>query len=345
MRLRIGLAVLAMSFMLAGCGGATDRAASERGAEGPSGGGKKGALAGMRFYNDPNSHGRQAAATLRVTGKDELARKVDAKIGSRPTAIWLTPDPDAVYMQARTLTEEATERGQVPVLVAYNLPDRDCGMYSSGGASDIDTYLHWLGSFAAGIGNRKAVVILEPDAIAHSLEGCSGSNTATERYRLLGEAVKILKRQPNAKVYVDAGNASWVEDLGTLADALAASGVGEADGFALNVSNFETTKRSTSYGDELSRRLDGAHFVIDTSRNGAGPPPPAADPASHKNWCNPSSARLGTPPTTQTGHSSVDAYLWVKQPGDSDGSCRQGAPAAGKWWTAYASELMKGTTS
>lgn len=341
-RLLVGLVLLAMSVTLVGCG-AGDRVASDRAAAEPGASGSKSALAGMQFYIDPNGNGSQAVATLRVTDKGDQARMVAKRIASQPTAVWLTTDSDAVFMQARTITQAATEQGKVPVLVAYNLPARDCGLYSSGGASNIDTYLHWLGSFAAGIGNRKAVVILEPDAIAHSLEGCSGSKSAAERYRLLREAVKILKRQPEVRVYLDAGNASWIEDLDALAHALGASGVADADGFALNVSNFETTKRSTRYGTRLSQRLDGAHFVIDTSRNGAGPPPPASDPTSHANWCNPSGVRLGTPPTTETGRPSVDAYLWVKQPGDSDGACGNGAPAAGKWWNAYASELMEGT--
>ena len=300
----------------------------------------QGALAGMELYVNPDGHARQAASMLRVTGKKEQAQKIDERIGNRPSAIWLTTVPAEVYMQARAITEEATGQGKMPVLVAYNLPERDCGLYSSGGATNIDTYLQWLGSFAAGIGDREAVVILEPDAIAHSLEGCSGSKPTEERYRLLAEAVKILKRQPAVRVYLDAGNASWIEDLNALAGALRASGIDMADGFSLNVANFETTERSTQYGKELSRRLDGRHFVLDTSRNGAGPPTGSSDPRSHRNWCNPTEARLGAPPTTDTGNSVVDAHLWIKQPGDSDGPCPEGAPAAGQWWLGYAKKLL-----
>ncbi|MCW2873942.1 glycoside hydrolase family 6 protein, partial [Actinacidiphila oryziradicis] len=36
----------------------------------------------------------------------------------------------------------------------------------------------------------------------------------------------------------------------------------------------------------------------------------------------------------------VDAYLWVKRPGESDGSCR-GAPPAGQWWSDYALRLAR----
>ena len=194
----------------------------------------------------------------------------------------------------------------------------------------------------AGCGGRRkpALVVLEPDAIAQSLEGCGSDGATDERYRMLAEAVDILERQPHVRVYLDAGNASWIEDLDALAAALEASGVAKADGFALNVSNFETTERSAAYGRKLSQRLGGAHFVIDTSRNGAGPPPTAAaKPGSHPSWCNPPGRRLGTRPTTDTGIAEVDALLWVKQPGDSDGECG-GAPPAGTFDTGLAGALL-----
>ena len=86
-----------------------------------------------------------------------------------------------------------------------------------------------------------------------------------------------------------------------------------------------------------------AHFVIDTSRNGAGPNPmtaytasPYDQPADNVaalaggNWCNPPGAGLGAQPTTNTGVPLVDAFLWVKTPGESDGSCN--ASGAGRVW-------------
>ena len=60
----------------------------------------------------------------------------------------------------------------------------------------------------------------------------------------------------------------------------------------------------------------------------------------HSNhWCNPPGRALGETPTTKTGNPRVDAYLWVKRPGESDGACGRGAPAAGQWWPQYALEL------
>jgi endoglucanase len=296
----------------------------------------------VTFFLARGGHADQGVAALRAAGRTKWADQVASRIAARPTATWLTTDPNAVFTQAQDIGRTAAAMGTMPVLVAYNLPGRDCGLYSSGGASDIDSYLAWTGSLAAGLADNPAVVILEPDAVAHTLGGCTSRQSAAERFRMLAEAVKILKRQPKVKVYVDAGNASWVKDQSRLASALRASGTTRADGFSLNVSNFETTRRSVTYGEALSRRLDGAHFVIDTSRNGAGPPARAKgrNAQRHTSWCNPKGVRLGTPPTTRTQSPAVDAYLWVKQPGDSDGACGDGAPPAGQWWSRYAIQLL-----
>jgi endoglucanase len=39
------------------------------------------------------------------------------------------------------------------------------------------------------------------------------------------------------------------------------------------------------------------------------------------NWCNPPDSGLGLRPTANTGVPLLDAYLWVKTPGQSDGQC------------------------
>ncbi|MGH1552726.1 glycoside hydrolase family 6 protein [Streptomyces sp. L7] len=143
-----------------------------------------------------------------------------------------------------------------------------------------------------------------------------------------------LKRQPRTHVYLDAGNSGWIPEAWRLVDALRASGVARADGVALNVSNFQTNKASSAYGDQLSKYLAGKHYVIDTSRNGNGPY------SGTDAWCNPPGRALGTPPTTRTDNPLLDAYLWIKRPGESDGTCR-GGPAAGQWWPSYALELAR----
>jgi len=243
------------------------------------------------------------------------------------------------------ISRTAAEAGQLPVLVAYHAPVRDCRQYSAGGAADIDEYLHWIGGFAAGLGDRPAVVIVEPDAIPQALAGCEGLDPA-QRFELLFQAVAILDRQPATRIYLDAGNPRWVSDLPALADALRRSNIDSADGFSLNVANFVPTEEVAAFGLALSQELErdappgtpSAHVVIDTSRNGAGPLPDADDP---ERWCNPPGRRLGQPPTTSPGMPRVDALLWIKQPGDSDGTCR-GGPPAGSWWPEMAADLVDG---
>ena len=123
-------------------------------------------------------------------------------------------------------------------------------------------------------------------------------------------------------------------DAGDMADRLNKAGVGHARGFSLNVANFFTTEDEIGYGEAISGLTNGSHYVIDTSRNGAGPAP-----ASKLDWCNPGGRALGTPPTTATGNGHVDAFLWIKRPGESDGSCDKGDPPAGTFVNQYVVDL------
>jgi endoglucanase len=240
----------------------------------------------------------------------------------------------------REETERATGAGATALLVAYHVPGRDCGSYSAGGSGSPAGYRAWVREFARGIGSRPAVVILEPDAIPQAItESCLSDEAKATRYALLADAVRTLRRRPNVAVYIDAGNPGWIRPPSALVGPLRASGVRRANGFALNVSNFYSTKKVLAYGRALSSRLNGAHFVIDTSRNGNGAAP--ADDAGGPKWCNPPGRAIGHSPTTRTGQRKVDAYLWVKTPGASDGTCRAGAPPAGHWWPEYALQLVR----
>lgn len=64
-----------------------------------------------------------------------------------------------------------------------------------------------------------------------------------------------------------------------------------------------------------------AHVIIDTGRNGV-----TDQRQDCANWCNPRGAGTGVPSTTKTANTSlVDAYFWLKTPGESDG-CSQTLP-------------------
>ena len=243
-------------------------------------------------------------------------------IASQPMARWFGDWNDDIEGDVSEYVDDAEAAGDLPVLVAYNIPDRDCGAYSAGGTDDFVEYLEWISGIADGIGSREAWVILEPDATAADC-------VTNQRLDAIAHAVVILMENTGTSVYIDAGNPTWVP-ADTMAERLIQAGIAQASGFALNVSNFYTTDENESYGEELSVLVGDKHFVIDTSRNGNG---------SNGEWCNPPDRHIGANPTTNTNHALVDAWLWVKIPGESDGDCN-GGPEAGEWWAEYALGLI-----
>lgn len=290
--------------------------------------------AGVEFFVDPEARARRQAEEWRDSRPGDADLMM--RIADTAQADWFgdwTPDP---YTAIGDRVSRVVGVGALPVLTLYNIPFRDCGLYSAGGANDPDHYRAWIVNAARGIGDRPAVVVLEPDAL--SATDCLTPGQTSERFELLAFAVDTLEVQPRTDVYIDAGNASWLPPDET-ARRLAQSGVDNAAGFALNVSNFHATDQSIAHGVAISDALGvegGTHFVIDTGRNGNG----AWQSDDPETWCNPPGRALGERPTVDTAHPLVDAYLWIKSPGESDGECR-GAPAAGEWYPEYALELAR----
>jgi endoglucanase len=272
------------------------------------------------WYVNPNSSAAKQAASWAASRPQDAAKM--RMMASAPTAVWLGGWSGDVAQAASNIVRAA--QGKQVLFVAYNIPQRDCGGYSAGGSSN---YLSWISSLASGISSAPATVILEPDALSQMT--CLSASDQDARVSLLAQAVTMLKKNANTRVYLDAGHAGWI-DAGVMASRLKRANLAAANGFALNVSNFDATASETTYGDAISAATNGAHYVIDTSRNGNG---------SNGQWCNPSGRKIGSLPTTQTNHSAADAYLWIKTPGESDGTCN-GGPSAGTWWPDYALGLV-----
>lgn len=285
-------------------------------------------FAGAKLYVNQNSDAKHQADAWRQSRPAD-AVQLD-KIAAQPETWWFGNWNSNLSGDVSNAINTAKNQNALPVFVAYNIPQRDCGGYSSGGSSDSDAYRTWIRTLASGIGNNKAVVILEPDALAGMT--CLSQGDQDTRVSLLKEAVQTLKSQGNVAVYLDAGHPGWI-DSADMASRLKRAGIDQADGFALNVSNFSTDDANKSYGEAISRNVNGKHFIVDTGRNGLGP-------AGNNEWCNPWGRALGRKPTTDTGNGLIDAYLWVKGPGGSDGQCN-GGPAAGIWWGDYALGLAQ----
>ena len=279
------------------------------------------------WYVDPASNAQREADARRDTDPDRAA--LFDRIASRPQADWfgdwIAPASLTDTVAARTTT--IRDAGAVPVYVTYAIPARDCGGYSAGGTASPAAYRAWVDAFAAGLDGEPVAVVVEPDALG--LLDCLTTTQRSDRLALLGYAVDTLGAA-GASVYLDAGHSAW-HAASTMADRLRAAGVDRARGFSLNVSNHRWTGTEVAYAVDLAGRLGGAHAVIDTSRNGQGPTPDGQ-------WCNAPGRGLGSSATTATANPVVDAELWIKRPGESDGTCN-GGPAAGQWWPEGAAEL------
>ncbi len=282
---------------------------------------------GEQFYVDSES--QAALAVAAAEGETAAMLKV---IADQPQADWLGEWSGEVDETVTRFMDAAEQSGRLRVMILYNIPNRDCGSYSKGGLDDQAKYLEWIEKIAVSIGERKAAIVLEPDALGQ-LDSCLSPEDQDARLEMLQAAITRLRKNPNTSVYLDAGNANWVSSE-EMAERLRKAGVAGANGFALNTSNYVATDKTIAYGEQISALLGGdVPFVVDTSRNGQGEAP-------EKAWCNPPGRGLGVAPTTDTGHPLVHAFLWLKRPGESDGTCNN-APAAGSWYEEQALELVE----
>ena len=383
------------------------------------------------FYLAKPNHGANEQIAGLISSGDKDSAELIREMIDTPQAVWVeSGTPFKVQQAVKNTVQRAAGKKTVPVLVAYNLPFRDCAQFSAGGATTVEEYTAWIDGFAAGIGDSQAIVILEPDGLGiipwytnidGVLEWCQPGESdpvtaAAERFFMLNYAVDALKAHQNVKVYLDGTHSAWL-NVGDNSDRLNKAGVERADGFYLNVSNYQYTANLVQYGTWISKCLESGdfsgcanqywnggpegtkiadllgpwtgvalsnygewsddsddpvlntsginarygdiepttHFVIDTSRNGQGPWAPPAYP-DQQDWCNPPGRGLGLRPTADSGNPLIDATLWVKIPGESDGECTRGLgpagetidpewghidPPAGEWFPEMALDLVE----
>ncbi|WNM24759.1 glycoside hydrolase family 6 protein [Demequina capsici] len=274
------------------------------------------------FYDAPNQ-----ADVAYQQAKDQ-GREADAalleRIASQPAATWLGEWSGDVAATVRTITHDAAAADQIALLVVYDIPGRDCGLYSAGGAAQGE-YLDWVGQVASGIADDATVwVILEPDALAQ-MGDCDGQG---DRAALLAGAARTLD-DAGAEVFLDAGHAGWNSAADTAAR-IEQVGTQHLAGFATNTSNYDDTSAEQAWADQVASAV-GLPYVVDTSRNGNG---------STGEWCNPRGRALGQNPGLTGRATGMIATVWAKVPGESDGTCN-GGPAAGQWWDEMALELAR----
>ncbi|MFJ9787456.1 glycoside hydrolase family 6 protein [Amycolatopsis sp. NPDC101161] len=272
--------------------------------------------AGSAFYVDPTTN---AAQWVAANPGDSRAGVIRDRIASVPQAKWFTTtDTATVRGEVDAYTGAAAAAGKIPILVVYDIPNRDCGGASGGGAPSHDAYRAWIDQVAAGLGGRPAAIVLEPDVLA-LMTNCQSGDQQNQTTASIAYAGKRLKAgSSQAKVYFDIGHSAWLSAGDAAARLRAADVSNSADGFSTNVSNYRATADEVAYDKAILGQLGDSRLkaVIDTSRNGNGP--------QGSEWCDPAGRAIGTASTDQTGDGSIAAFLWVKPPGEADG-CIAGA--------------------
>jgi cellulose 1,4-beta-cellobiosidase len=337
---------------------------------------------GARLYVDPVYTAKVEAAAARMP---EVAAPLRG-VARFPTAIWLDAIARAWRVERTLVDAEAQQRASgepvLPVFVLYDVPGRDCAAASSSGELDgpdgEQRYRRGLVDVVAAAFRahpaQRAVVVVEPDSLANvatSLDRPRCAAAAPVYRSAVAYALRALSL-PNVSVYLDAAHAGWLGWDGNrraiahvFADVIAAAGVAPR-GFALNVSGYDPLAAAGPPGDNpcpdeltYARRLAEAlaeagvpchGVVVDTSRNGR-----AGIRTQPGSWCNVRGAGLGERPRAAPAP-GIDAYLWIKPPGESDGtsdpsaprydaSCSSpdsatGAPQAGLFFPRYFADLV-----
>jgi endoglucanase len=283
------------------------------------------------FYSDPAS---QARLWVAANAADSRAATISSGIAQQAFGKWFGEWSGDIGSAVGNYVSAAQSAGKVPLLVAYNIPSRDCGAYSAGGSSGGEAYKSWISAFAGAIGSQPAIVILEPDALMQ-LDCLPSDTDRAARLVLLNYAVdQFAAKAGQTLLYIDAGHSNW-KSASETATRLINAGVARARGFALNVSNYRADSELEAHGTSVIAQLQSQGgfakpYVIDSSRNGKGP--------SGSEWCDPAGRMIGVGSRVLSLGSGMEMKLWLKTPGEADGC----AGAAGSFVPDLAYRLVLG---
>lgn len=293
---------------------------------------KQGSIVTLVLYNAPGRDCAQysSGGAAGTAAYEAWVDGVAAGIGTRAVSVVVEPDGLA------------------------NLPS-DCGQDDAAGtlsAARIEQIRYAATKLTA---NRQAAVYLDAGNSAWKAVGDITTRLiAAGVERTNGFALNVSNHEldSHADTY-----GTWVSKC--LAYALHQAGANAAtcasQYYPATATDFSTWKLSDAWYDANVTVSPTAHFIVDTSRNGLGPwTAPAGSPAGDPEvGCNPPDRALGAIPTTNTHVPLLDANLWVKTPGQSDGACLRWTsgptdpvrgrldPAAGAWFPDQALELAR----
>ncbi|OWY90598.1 Glycoside hydrolase, partial [Phytophthora megakarya] len=264
--------------------------------------------------------------TQAKTDHPTLSKALEA-LDQHAIASWFTDrmSSDERSSMISSMLSQCSEDTRLSIVV-YGLPNKDCDAgYSTGGSvKSTDDYKSFLKQLTDAVGDRKVLYVVEPDAVG--LLAKDGSCGQSAGYLdNLKVAVAALSVNANAELYVDVGywmlaDSSNAAKIAPIMKELSTSG--RLKGVTINTSNYRSNDECTTYCTNFQTAMGSTSMTcaVDTSRNFNGNPT--------SDWCNVATAGIGKPPSSSTGISNIDYFMWIKPPGESDGTC-SGGPAAG----------------
>ncbi|KAI0748569.1 cellobiohydrolaseII [Daedaleopsis nitida] len=344
---------------------------------------------GFEAYLSPYYAAEVAAAASTIT--DSSLKAKAASIANIPTFTWLdtvSKVPDlGTYLADASSIQSSTGKKQLVQIVVYDLPDRDCAAKASNGEFSIadggeQKYYDYIDQIVAQVKkfpDVRVVAVVEPDSLANlvtNLNVSKCSNAQTVYKACVTYALKQLA-SVGVYMYMDAGHAGWlgwpanIQPAATLFSQMFKAGGSSPfiRGLATNVANYNALRAASpdpitqgnanydeqhyidAFGPMLANAGFPAQFVVDQGRAGQ-----QNLRQQWGDWCNIKGAGFGTRPTTNTGSSLIDAIVWVKPGGESDGTSNsssprfdstcslsdatQPAPEAGTWFQTYFETLV-----
>jgi endoglucanase len=295
-------------------------------------------LGAVKFYNDPQATPALLAQQYRRS--HPAWAHAFAVIASQPNVYrfgnWQRPDPAEVV--SKYLEQAAyLSPGTVPLISTYTLVAGHC---PGDTPAEQAFWNNWVRGLARGIGGYRAVVFLEEDSIITS--PCLNKRGLAVRLQELRYGINLLLKDcPRTAIYIDAGAADALPAR-LAAQLLRQVGISRIQGFFLNSTHFDWTRKEINYGEQISKLTGGAHFVVNTGMNGQGPlAPPNVVKQGNEVLCNPAGRGLGPKPTNRTGFPKVDAFAWIDNPGQSDGVCGPDSPPDGEYYPQWSAVLVQ----
>ncbi|KAK7051322.1 hypothetical protein VNI00_004822 [Paramarasmius palmivorus] len=343
---------------------------------------------GYTIFKSPHFTSRVTEAAAAIADPELKAKALSVK--EVPVFIWL--DSFAAVDSLESYLKEASDLGKAEgkkylvQIVVYNLPERDCSAKASDGELNLENggeqkyrqYIDQITSIIKKYPDVRVVAAIEPDSLANLVTNLSVEKCAKAE-RIYKVSTQYAIRQLDTAgvfMYLDSAHAGWlgwpdnIEPTAKLMREiyLGAGAPRHVRGLVTNVSNYNAYRAETPdpiteynpnydelhFAESLAEALPPfpAHFLVDQGRSGQ-----QDLRTTWGEWCNVKGAGLGARPTTDTGSDVIDSIVWVKTPGESDGTSDPSskrfdencvsvtshvpAPEAGAWFQDFFENLVR----